>query len=249
MRKNNKTTVLFLATICIFLTIKPMFACTCVSGVNPPCVAYENAYVVFIGKLKSKTDLINTSEASPFLFGFFEVEKAFKGDIGKKVKLKMSGGDCDLGFQVGESYFIYAHQSRTDNSLEIKVCDRSTQIKNADSDIKYVNSLSSLSSYQSIMGEITGLSPEELKNIKVTIESKSKRNEYQVKSNGMFDVSEKKIGRFKVLIEFPPELEISVIGKFDGNIETDDLRTVVTYDVLLAKNKCDYKVFTVKKQD
>lgn len=245
----KKISYFILAVIFVSFLLKSVFACTCSLGNIPPCVAFERSDVVFIGKLQSQSDLLNNSKFPPTVTGYFEIQKTFKGNPSDKVKLRIPSGDCGYSFREGEIYFIYAYKNAEDGVLEIKRCDRSRHISKAGSDIEYVKSLDSPSPFQSIMGEILGLSPEDLEKTKVTVNSDNETITDQINKDGFFNLKPKYTGQFRIVIDFPLKLEISITGNPDVQIEERGSRTLLTYNVFLAKNKCSYRMFFGKKQD
>jgi hypothetical protein len=65
----------------------------------------------------------------------------FRGSLGKSAVLT-TGGMCGYAFQVGETYFVYAHQSQ--GGLTSTICSRTRPLRDAADDLAYARSLSAL---------------------------------------------------------------------------------------------------------
>ncbi len=99
-------------------------ACSCAQ--IEPDTAYQQAFLIFTGTAEKviwpTREVIEDgkpvldSEGKPMLHhegqvARFSVQEYFKGDGGKEIELRSSGTSCDVGFEVGKRYVVYASQN------------------------------------------------------------------------------------------------------------------------------------------
>lgn len=92
--------------------------------------AYSSSEAVFVGKVLSeeKKGDVKTFE--------FEVEKYWKGAVGKKIKIEVyETARFQAWFQTGERYLIYAEEGEN-GKLRVGRCSRSREVENASEDLQ-----------------------------------------------------------------------------------------------------------------
>lgn len=114
--------------------------CSCLPP-PPPLSAAEAADAVFVGRVISVESTHPEERFAP-LEVLFEKEESFKGSgtVGQvSVFTGSDGALCGYGFSVGETYLVYARETRSE--LWTGLCDRTRSFENAGSDITELRTL------------------------------------------------------------------------------------------------------------
>ena len=95
--------------------------------------AQNQSKAVFLGKV---IQVLQKPEADGVSVKF-RVEKVWKGRLSKGVTISTGrgGGDCGYGFEIGESYLVYA--SGSNESLSTNICQR-TAPRSESGDMKFL---------------------------------------------------------------------------------------------------------------
>lgn len=109
---------------------RPADACSC-GEPPPPCEAFQNAPVVFIGKVTEVTEASGSQEAT------FAVSEKLKGGP-SDTEIIEGGGMCGTVFQKGKTYIVYAGAGG--GRLSASLCGRSATIDRAKDDVAYARS-------------------------------------------------------------------------------------------------------------
>lgn len=124
-------------------------ACEC-APLPPPCVEYSETPIIFIGTV---TEAIQTENGWVRLVRM-RIDKAYKG-ISEETVILHDDGMCDgPTLQVGEQYLMYTHDDGT-AYLPSRGCTRSRNVKYADEDLAFLNSLAGAARTGTISGEVT----------------------------------------------------------------------------------------------
>lgn len=228
-----------LVSLLLILFLQPNTIFACASDFPSPCVAYSRANAVFIGKLQK---LEEVEEAT---LAHFEVEKVFKGKVSKLEIIKFIIGNCGRTFRVGEKYFVYKEHSNYDSS-----CNRTHPLSETSSDYMYINSLSEKNPIFTTGAVIRGLTEDEVRNVKVTIENKQRKYEPSINENGRFRLKITNTGTYTVKIEFPFKAIVEVTsGDIGYDIESFDSenKTTILYKVEFKANSCDEREINFDK--
>ena len=91
--------------------------CTCIEYDVPVCAAYWRADAVFAGQLVDITPVEKKSDNEmPTVMLHFIVEQPFRGVVGDRVDVEtLHGTSCDMKFEKGERYLIYASRGKDTN--------------------------------------------------------------------------------------------------------------------------------------
>ena len=128
------------------LTVWPgnALACECAPS-PPPCVEYSTVPIIFLGTV------IETIGEGLFRM---RVDKAYKG-ISEETVILHDDGMCDgPTLQVGEQYVMYTHDDGT-RYLPSRGCSRSRNVKYANEDLAFLNSLAGAAPTSTISGQVT----------------------------------------------------------------------------------------------
>lgn len=104
-------------------------ACACSCVAVPPAENLRDSDAVFSGTAVDFKD--NNGVV-------FEVEESWKGVPGRSVTVyeRMAGTTCEIGFEKGDSYLVYANKGGEDGPLETELCAGTEPLKYAESDVE-----------------------------------------------------------------------------------------------------------------
>src|SRR5688572_16530322 len=107
-------------------------ACSCIGGIAP-CAAVWQTDAVFVAQI------VRIEQASMRRRVHLQPLETFRGpsDI-VSVETGSGGGDCGYGFQVGETYLIYANANNTTGTYSTGICNRTRPIGQATDDLDYL---------------------------------------------------------------------------------------------------------------
>jgi protocatechuate 3,4-dioxygenase beta subunit len=134
------------AAAALGIGVPRLIACEC-RPTPPPCQAYWQSPLVFLGTV---TEEIPTADAQIVRYRM-TVDHAYKGVTENEVMLR-DDGMCDgPAFQVGEQYLMYT-RPYDDVDLYARGCTRSSHVKFAQEDLKYLKGLESASPTAAVFG-------------------------------------------------------------------------------------------------
>lgn len=136
--------------IALFLVVSPFFlneiyACQC-GYLNSVWREFDDSSAVFVGKAvktnfkENLTYEEHLKQQEKDLIYEFEIQISFKGVKNETVKINLGKPDmCESGFEVGETYLIYANGSDEQNLKTGTFCSRIEKLKNAEDQIFFIN--------------------------------------------------------------------------------------------------------------
>jgi hypothetical protein len=112
-------------------------ACSCAESTSAQAELQQQT-AVFSGKviaIKKPFKLLIRSSADPVNVTF-EVDRVWKGDVGKNVSIQtaMSGPSCGFNFNKNEEYLVYAHGDIA--QLKVSLCSRTQAFLTSGKDIE-----------------------------------------------------------------------------------------------------------------
>jgi len=226
--------------------------CTCIEYDVPVCAAYWRADAVFAGQLFDITPVEKKSENQmPTVMLHFIVEQPFRGVAGDRVDVEtLHGTSCDMKFEKGERYLIYASRGQDTDKLFAGPCTRTENLKYADDDLNYIRAVTQQGAKESILGRLLRNKYEPLPGLKVTVQSGEKTLEATTDAKGDFSVSVPGPGNYTVRA-FIPFAALVMAYREDEQGKTDPTDTLTTfeYEVQIAKNQCHYRQLDAFKID
>jgi hypothetical protein len=226
----------------IFLVILFSFeiaiGCTCQNKFTPPCAAYSDANVVFVGVVQRVSQPFKTNK-NVLVTANLIVEQSFKGNRDKQIEVNFPIGDCGYEeVKLGKKYFIYAHSKTGQGRLEVDTCSRTTVLEKANDDLKYVNSMRQRKEHPLIMGRILDLTNYE--KVKVVVEAEKETKESFVNSDGTYKfMSFGESNEYVVRLLFPFEVT-SRIFELDYCPPQSGFKTCIEYTVEARNYGCSY---------
>jgi hypothetical protein len=201
----------------------------------PPCVAYDWAKAVFVGKL---TEITNPE---PFnLSASFEVQKVFKGKIGKNESVTFSAGNCGTQFRVGEVYFVYKNHLEDQKPFQ-PFCDRTGRFSKENPDFLYAAGLSPEKPTFTISGTVESLSENERKQAQILIENGNEIHRLALDKYSAFHLTTAKPGTYDVKITLPFKAPIQVMSgnvAYETAIDETENQTRIAYKAEFKPNGC-----------
>jgi hypothetical protein len=238
----KRTMVVGITTFfCLFLMFADSTrACVCNESFTPPCAAFWRADAVFIGTV---IEIAMPSENSnvagpPGAVVHFQVGKVFKGAIDAKVQADSFVGDCfeNYDLKVGEQYLVYVHRKNADGRFELRPCDRTGLLADVGADLDYIKGLSTKKK-QSIAGMVSGLTREEMKDVRVVVKGDRTRIEASMNEVGIYRIEELATGNYDIELFVPATVSLGTASSAIVQTST----TKIEYKVSLIENQCDYR--------
>jgi Carboxypeptidase regulatory-like domain len=205
----------------VFLYSGRALACGCEKP-GPPCQAFGEASVVFIGTVKGFTEGARKQKPdgevdfTPRLFRF-SVEESFSGTPTKEAEVATSFGadNCGYPFVNGTSYLVYAYRDKKDSRLYTSSCTRTKRVASASEDLQYLRGLASASRTVTISGKVgrylsypgsyaQAYVPKE--GALLSVEGAEQTKEVRTDASGSFEVTGLKPGSLKLKLHLPDEL-------------------------------------------
>ena len=150
--------------LCLFLFPATILACSCVH--RPPANAFNEAKVVFIGRMLGGTQKLSVTDENGKAISIeagkvrFAVEEMFKGNNAEELTLEVDsneGTSCGpYGLTRGAKYVVYAYTSRDGKVIYTGVCTRTTTVDSeyAKEDLEFLRNLPPAGSGGSLHGRI-----------------------------------------------------------------------------------------------
>src|SRR5262245_29717471 len=194
-------------------------ACSC-RGLGPPCQAYWDSSVVFIGVPLNVSQIEVESDGhkvSKRLFRF-RVEEAFRGTEGTELEILTGawGGDCGIDFRLRTKYLVYGYKQSSARWVETSICTRTQPISDASEDLNYIRSIAKLSPGGSIYGTAQRYTVDlengawkpagPIAGAVVVASSGERRFETMTSGDGHYNLSGLSPGRYTVRVTLPPKL-------------------------------------------
>jgi len=212
MFRHSFLPVLVLALTVLISVSHSLRACVC--GAIEPDAAYQNAFLVFTGTVEKVTELTRESvhDGKPVMASEgrvtrITVEEYFKGSGGPEIELRGANTSCDIGFEAGKRYIVYASQNRQTGALEAFSCSRTRLLDDyAKADISYLRRAARGERPTMLYGfafKNTGDSakrgqPDPLVDLAVTVEGEGKRLELKTDARGYFEAFDLPPGRYRI---------------------------------------------------
>ena len=237
MPRHSFLSVLVLALTALTLISVSHSTRACVCGAIEPDAAYQNAFLVFTGTVEKVTELNRdvvhdgkTLQTSDGRIVRITVEEYFKGTGGAEIELRGENTSCDIGFEAGKRYIIYATRNGQTGALGAFSCSRTRLLDDyAKPDISYLRRAARGERPTMLYGfafKNTGESakrgePEPIGELTVTVEGEGKRLELKTDARGYFAVFDLPPGSYRI--------HTGLTGKLRGaEAQTVELRTVTS---------------------
>ena len=225
-------------------------ACSCVEYGTPVCAAYWRADAVFTGVVTDFKKLPRAAPgALPKALLHFIVEDKFRNISVPELDVEtLHGTSCDMTFEKGERWLVYAYLDKSSGRLNISPCTRTHRISGTDDDLSYIRGLSSRPPEQSVLGRLAHDQYDSLTNLKVTVSDGGRSFETTTDSDGEFSVQLPRGGAYTVRAFVPYSA-----GAWSHTVavedEPTDEQTVVKYRVEIPTGQCAYNEIEVFKVD
>jgi hypothetical protein len=124
-----------------FVLIKPAssFACHCIPSNSQLTASQKVSRAATESKAVFSGRVIEVNPRADYVEVKFKVEKSWKhtsvGEI--TITTGLGHSDCGYGFQIGESFLVYAYRSRA-GRLETNTCTRTQRLDDAGEDLRFL---------------------------------------------------------------------------------------------------------------
>ncbi len=165
--------------------------CQCSEYGTPVCAAFWRADAVFVGQLaETKRTVRRSDNELPTAMLHFIVEQPYRGVASAQVDVAvLSGTSCDMKFEKGERYLIYAALDPNSKRLFAGPCTRTTTLEYAAEDLNYIRAVTQQGAQESISGRLVRNTYDPLKGLKVVVQGNDKTLETTTDEQGDFTVS------------------------------------------------------------
>jgi hypothetical protein len=235
-RHSFLSAVVLALTAIMFVSVSPSVrACMC-PGIEPD-LAYQNASVVFMGTVEKITELTREivhegipARASDGRIVRITVEEYFKGTGGPEIELRGNNTSCDISFEAGKRYIVYASQNSQTGALQAFSCSRTRLLDDyAKPDLSYLRRVAHGERPTMLYGFASRNTaesakrgqPEQLGELAVTVEGEGKRLDLKTDAQGYFETFDLPPGSYRI--------RTAVTGKLRGaEAQTVELRSVAS---------------------
>ena len=217
--------------------------CSCAEYDVPVCAAFWRADAVFAGQIMDITEVEKTSDNQlPTVMLRFLVEQPFRSVSGNRVDVQtLHGTTCDIQFEKGKRYLIYASRGSDSNQLFTGLCTRTSELEHATDDLNYIRSVTQQEAKESILGRVVRNKYEALAALKVVVQGGDQTLEVKTDEKGNFSVPLPAPGKYTVRVFIPFAAAVMTEGNEPTRIEATDALTTFEYEVEIPKNQCHYR--------
>jgi hypothetical protein len=233
------------------LLVQEARACTCLEYGTPPCAAYWRADAVFAGYVTDIKPLETSKDELPQASLHFIIEESYRGIAAAEVNVAtLSGTSCDMKFEKGERWLVYAYLDKAHNRLEIRPCTRTNLLAQSAEDLDYLNGLKQKMAVQSISGRVLQDRYAPLSDVKVIVEGGGNKIETATDKEGIYRVAIPQAGVYTVraLVQFAAAVMSFGEGEKIEAQPTDE-QTIIQYTLNIAERHCNYTELDVYKID
>jgi len=240
MSKNRFQQISYITLVLFFaLNFKTVSACMYGPPYRTVCETFAQASSVIIGKI------LNVEDKTSYQVVEVEVEKTYKGEKKKKIILTQPRSICDWDFSktVGETKLLYLVQNRKTKTYSAIAEGMGGTPEKESENLYWLNNLPKSLDRTSISGtiELYQNEPFEFMNVivgtKVRIFNKKTSFEVFTDKNGVYEVWDLPIGRYKIVPEFTNDYKLE-FSLSRGLVEFKQISDV----------KVDTEVFTIEIQ-
>ncbi len=181
--------------------VENAFACQC--SLNPPsCANFSKADAVFVGTVTKVLD--DNTVGLGVRKVHFSIKQSFRGVQGTEVELRNGITSCEMTFDKGKTYFVYAYGDAT-KGFGTHLCSGTQEITDATEDLKYAENHANGVVEQSVVGRI--LEREDVRKpvagVKVIVSGKGKSYSAFTDKTGSFKIVVGEPGKYKVRLFLP----------------------------------------------
>lgn len=225
-------------------------ACSCVEYGTPVCAAYWRADAVFNGVVTDIKKVPDAEQTSPpVVLLHFIIEDKFRNVTASELYVEtLHGTSCDMKFEKGERWLVYAYRNESTGRLAISPCTRTRQIRGMDDDLSYIRGLSQRPPEQSVHGRLAHFKYEPLAGVKVTVSGGGKSFGTTTDAEGNYSISLPKPGAYTVRAVVPFSAE-AMSQTAAVKADPTDEQTVIEYPVEVPTGQCTYSELDVYKVD
>jgi hypothetical protein len=192
-------------------------------------MAYGNTTVIFVGTAISESSLDTRDLRGANHHFHFSVKEPIRGIQSSDIDVFTGhgGGDCGFGFQIGETYLVYAYEHQ--GKISTGICTRTRLLSKAAEDMEFFHSISGSAPSASISGTLLkrplGSTPDSrqknvpLPDIKVNVVPESGEPvSTKTRTDGSFSVDGLMPGKYRVKPQLPSNLTLTYGGEREVNL-------------------------------
>lgn len=218
------------------LISQQVFGCQC-EGISTIQDSFADANSVFVGKVvSSKNDSTRSYN--------FEIIESFKGNKSTNIEVANPQNMCEPGFEIGETYLIYAFGDTEKGLYTNSFCSRTGELINERGQIDFLREIASGKPVSQIYGSIflkdldfkeNKFYARPLDGIEIIVENENKSFKTITDSKGLFRFNKIPKGVYQVKAKYSDKYELSGYPSETTIVVFDSGKVVNTFDRVLDK--------------
>lgn len=251
IRNFDKKIVFFLLTL--FINLESVYACSYGPPYKTVCEAYNEANSVIIGKI---IELKNESAYQQVVK--IKVNKTFKGEKREEIILHQSLSTCDwdLSDSEGEALLLYLYKNKKTGIYSAMAQGMGGRIENENENLYWLNNLPKSLKRTRVSGTLKLYQDNPFEFINYAIGAKVRifndKNSYEVLTdkNGVYEVWDLPVGKYKIIPKFPKEYVLNFSlsrGLIDFREISDVQVDTEDFTVVIQKNGCGGSDYILNK--
>jgi hypothetical protein len=190
------------------------FACSCVGSMSV-CGGFAAAEAVFVGTVtRVENQTAKDDDGKEVIVGQvarIQVDEAFKGAKAAELIFRSYGSSCDVQYEEGQRWLVFANYDKKEKAWAIGACGRSTRLEFAADALLYLRGLPGSAQKTRLSGELTDRNRKPLMGVKLTIAGERQNYEAFTDKNGVYEVYGLPPGKYTVEPETPLNLKLWIV--------------------------------------
>ena len=212
-------------------------ACSCVGRMSV-CGGFTAAEAVFVGTVtRVENQTAKDEDGKEFIVGQvarMQVDEAFKGAKAPELIFRSYGSSCDVHYEEGQRWLVFASYDKKEKAWAIGACGRSTRLEFAADDLLYLRGLPGSAQKTRLSGDLTDRDRKPLMGVKVKIIGERQTHEVFTDKNGVYEIYGLPPGKYIVQPETPLNLKLW----FSSSTEVQRRTARTSAEVELFEKSC-----------
>lgn len=195
----------------LLLCPRPSFACSCTGSISV-CGGFAMAEAVFVGTVtRVENQTAKDDQGRSYIVGQvarMQVDEAFKGANEPELIFRSFGTSCDVRYEEGQHWLVYARYDKKEKTWSIGACGRSTRLEAGADDLLYLRGLPGSAQKTRLSGHLIDRDGKSLMGVKVKIIGERQTYEVFTDKNGVYEIYDLPPGKYTVEPETPLNLKL-----------------------------------------
>ncbi len=215
-------------------------------GVPPIRVQYQEADIVFIGKVNKVIKVKSKDDDADFYKITFELKKNYKGVNSTKVDIFMRDDSCSYKVDTGESWIVFAYFNK--NIKKYQIVERILLEKENEDLLELLDKASTNKFPSGIkieIGDAINSYDRYDYSVKADLIRENFKNSYQSDS-GIFEIEGIEPGKYKIRFTFDRQVSYVYFNDQEFKIISEK-PTIIETEIEVAKNELSFLYFEAMK--